>query len=61
MLVDLLASWPVDKAGSFLVGNMQSDLDAASGAGLRSYLYRGGDLAEFIAARLPGRPAGDLR
>ena len=56
MLLDLLANWPVDKQASFLVGNMQSDLDAASGAGLQAHLYQGGDLAAFVAARLTGRP-----
>jgi D-glycero-D-manno-heptose 1,7-bisphosphate phosphatase len=52
MVLDLLAQWPVDKDTSFLIGNMQSDLDAASGAGLKSYLYEGGNLADFVAARL---------
>ena len=52
MLLDILSSWPVDKDKSFLIGNMQSDLDAASGAGLKSHLYQDGDLAGFVAARL---------
>jgi D-glycero-D-manno-heptose 1,7-bisphosphate phosphatase len=52
MLLDLLSSWPVDKDKSFLIGNMQSDLDAATGAGLKSHLYQDGDLAGFVAARL---------
>jgi D-glycero-D-manno-heptose 1,7-bisphosphate phosphatase len=52
MILDLLANWPIDKQASFLVGNMQSDLDAAMGAGVKAYLYRGGNLADFVAARL---------
>ena len=52
MILDLLANWTIDKQASFLVGNMQSDLDAATGAGVKAYLYRGGNLADFVAARL---------
>jgi D-glycero-D-manno-heptose 1,7-bisphosphate phosphatase len=52
MILDLLARWPVDKDISFLIGNTQSDLDAAAGAGLQSHLYQNGDLAAFVGARL---------
>jgi len=52
MLVDLLSAWPINKEASFLIGNLQSDLDAAAGAGLKAYLYKGGNLADFVAARL---------
>jgi D,D-heptose 1,7-bisphosphate phosphatase len=55
MLLDLLSDWPVDKDRSFLIGNMQSDLDAAAGAGLAAHLYQEGSLAEFVAGRLKTR------
>jgi len=55
MLLDLLSTWPVDKEASFLIGNMQSDLDAAAGAGLKAHLYQDGDLADFTAGLLSFR------
>jgi D-glycero-D-manno-heptose 1,7-bisphosphate phosphatase len=55
MLLDLLSDWPVDKDASFLIGNMQSDLDAAAGAGLAAHLYQEGSLAQFVAGRLATR------
>jgi D,D-heptose 1,7-bisphosphate phosphatase len=55
MLLDLLSSWPVDKDASLLIGNMQSDLDAAAGAGLKARLYQEGDLSDFVAGCLAAR------
>lgn len=54
MIDDLLSAWAVDKDRSFLIGNMQSDLDAATAAGIKAHLYQGGNLAEPVAALLSG-------
>ncbi|HYU11017.1 MAG TPA: HAD-IIIA family hydrolase [Stellaceae bacterium] len=49
MLLDLMQHWPIDRETSFLVGDKDSDLAAAAAAGLPGHLFRGGNLAEFIA------------
>jgi len=49
MILDLAKSWPVDLAHSFLIGDKQSDLEAASHAHMRDFLYRDGPLDLFVA------------
>lgn len=49
MILDLAKHWPVDLARSFLIGDKQSDLDAAKNAHVRGFLYREGPLDLFVA------------
>ena len=49
MLIDLFESWPVEKPGSFLIGDKESDLAAAAAAGIPGHLFPGGNLGTFVA------------
>lgn len=52
MILDLMAHWPVEPRGSFVVGDRDTDLAAAAAAGLPGHLFRGGNLAAFLAPLL---------
>jgi D-glycero-D-manno-heptose 1,7-bisphosphate phosphatase len=49
MIHDLIQHWPVRRAGSFIVGDRPTDIEAAEAAGLPGFLFTGGDLDAFIA------------
>lgn len=52
MLLDLMQAWPVVREGSLMVGDSESDVQAAQAAGVRGLLFRGGNLDEFLAPYL---------
>lgn len=58
MLLDLLEHWPVELAGSLLLGDQPSDLAAATAAGLPGYQFTGGNLLDFAAPLLGARGTG---
>ncbi len=52
MVLQAIADHGIDPRRSVLIGDRESDLEAARRAGVRGLLYRGGDLAAFIAPLL---------
>lgn len=56
MLLDLMQRWPVEAGGSFLIGDRDSDMDAARNAGIPGHLFTGGSLAAFAAGILASEP-----
>ena len=47
MLIRAMTDFPVIKERSFLIGDKQADMEAARAAGVRGFLFTGGDLASF--------------
>ena len=59
MLLRAFREWPIERQGSFLVGDKPSDLAAASAAGLPGLLVptNTGDLASVVSAQIARAPA----
>lgn len=58
MLLDLMASWPVKREGSFMIGDKPSDLEAASAANVHGFLFTGGNLEVFVDDILAQKRSG---
>jgi D,D-heptose 1,7-bisphosphate phosphatase len=48
MLLRAMREWPIRRDGSFLIGDKESDLEAARRAGVPGHLFPGGDLLAFL-------------
>lgn len=48
MILQALEEWPIDPALSFLVGDKEADMVAASRAGIRGHLFAGGSLYDLV-------------
>ena len=47
MLLQAMAEFPLKREASFLIGDKQTDIDAAHAAGIGGFLFRGGRLDDF--------------
>jgi len=48
MMQDLISSWSVDKENSLLIGDKETDLQAARNIQIKALFFEGGDLEEFV-------------
>ena len=48
MLVDLIGAWDLEPARAVMVGDQDTDMQAAAAAGVTGYLFGGGNLAAFL-------------
>ncbi len=55
MILQAFAQHDLDKEHSFLIGDRDSDIQAAAGAGIAGYLFPGGNLLDFVKSVLKER------
>jgi D-glycero-D-manno-heptose 1,7-bisphosphate phosphatase len=52
MIMRALREWPVERRGSFVIGDRDTDLEAARRAGIPGYLFDGNDLRPIVELAL---------
>jgi D-glycero-D-manno-heptose 1,7-bisphosphate phosphatase len=55
MILKLQREWTTDPQRSFVVGDRDSDVEAAIAAGIAGYKFSGGNLLDFLRQRIPLR------
>jgi D-glycero-D-manno-heptose 1,7-bisphosphate phosphatase len=53
MILDLMAHWPVEREGSFMIGDRSTDVAAAAAAGLPGHLFPSDDLDRLVGSLIP--------
>jgi D-glycero-D-manno-heptose 1,7-bisphosphate phosphatase len=48
MILDLMENWPVERERSVLIGDKDTDMEAARAANVRGLLFTGGNLETFV-------------
>ena len=54
MLLDLLQAWNLDPGRAVMIGDQDSDMQAAAAAGVAGHLFLGGNLLAFLRPLLDG-------
>ncbi|MHB8528572.1 MAG: D-glycero-alpha-D-manno-heptose-1,7-bisphosphate 7-phosphatase [Caulobacteraceae bacterium] len=54
MILKALGDWRIEPADALVVGDQESDLEAARRAGVAAVLFAGGDLDAFLRKAAPG-------
>lgn len=57
MILKALADWNLDPADVILIGDKETDMEAARRAGVAGHLFEGGNLDAFVRERLATLPA----
>jgi D,D-heptose 1,7-bisphosphate phosphatase len=55
MLRKLMADWPVDAGRSLMIGDRDSDIQAAAAAGVAGHKFEGGNVFDFLKQRMRPR------
>jgi D-glycero-D-manno-heptose 1,7-bisphosphate phosphatase len=55
MLKKLMGDWPVDVGRSLMIGDRDSDIEAASAAGIAGHKFEGGNVLGFLKPRMRPR------
>ena len=53
MILRGLAEWQADPADCILIGDKEFDVQAATAAGVKGYLFEGSNLLEFVKKTIP--------